>query len=64
MAAVPPRRGPVSTTRHDERQSLITKPTTQKDDDSAHSDSDTTVPYAPGTGPTPMPEAGSNFWRD
>ena len=41
--AVPPRRrGPVSTTRHGERQSHVTKLSTWRNDDSARPDSDTT----------------------
>ena len=37
--AVPPRGGPVSTTRCDERQSLVAKRSTRRDDDSARTDS-------------------------
>ena len=38
---VPPRRGPVSTKQHDERQLLVTKRATRRDP--ARPDSDTTV---------------------
>ena len=64
--AVPPRRrGPVSTTRHGERQSHVTKRSTWRNDDSARPDSDTTAgPPAPGTGTRPLPEAGTYLWRD
>ena len=47
--AVPPRRGPVSTTRHEKRRS------TRRNDDSARPDSDTTVQYASATGTRPLP---------
>ena len=64
--STPYRRGeaPVSTTRHDERQSLVTKRTTRRDDNSAQPDSDTTMQYAPETGTMPPPGVGSNLWRD
>ena len=66
VPSTPCRRGeaPVSTTRHDERQSLVTERTTRRDDDSARPDSDTTMQYAQGTGTMPPPGVGSNLWRD
>ena len=49
--AVPQRRGPVMTTRHEARQMYATRPSTRRYCGSARPDSDTTVQYAPGTRP-------------
>ena len=62
--AVPQRRGPVTTTRHEARQSLVTKRSTWRSDDSARPDSGTTVQYAPGTDTRSLQQAGTDHWRD
>ena len=46
--AVPLRRGPVTTTRHEARQTYAAKPSTRRNGGSARPDSDTTVQYAQG----------------
>ena len=50
--------------RSNERQSHITKLSTRRDDNPARSDSETTVQDAPGTSTRPLPEAGTDLWRD
>ena len=62
--AVPPLRGPVTTTRHEERHTYVTKRSTRRNGDSARPDTDTTVQYAPEAGTRPLPEAGTNLLRD
>ena len=62
--AVPPLRGPVTTTRHEERHTYVTKRSTRRNGDSARPDTDTTVQYAPGTGIRPLLDAATDLWRD
>ena len=59
--AVPPRRGPVTTTRHETRQTCASKPSTRRNGGSARPDSDTTVQYAPGAGTRPLLETDLTF---
>ena len=59
--AVQQRRGPVTTTRHEARQTYASKPSTRRNGGSARPDSDTTVQYAPGAGTRPLLETELTF---
>ena len=63
--AVTPRRGPVTTTRHEARQTYATRPSTRRNGGSARPDSDITVQYAPGAGHLQATAGyGTDDWRD
>ena len=52
---------PVTTTRHEARQTYAAKPSTRRNGGSARPDSDTTVQYAPGAGTRPLLETDLTF---
>ena len=64
--AVTPRRGPITTTRHEAqaRQTYATRPSTRRNGGSARPDSDIIVQYAPGAGTRPLLEMEQTFGRD